>query len=170
MGDQGSRKQLTILDAMILIAGVAFGLWLFGPEFAEAHDDQWLVIVVSILGGVSLAGTPLILMDRFQGGRRWRSGALHWLAMGLGCWAFVPALTTLRLEIVSKRSIAPTCFVYSLPLMGLFLLLATLIGGRPIARWWICRGWWPEWVGMWILVGWAATGCYVLYLVYRDLF
>jgi hypothetical protein len=167
--ENSSRTPLTILDAMVLIAGIAFGLWLFGNEFSQAGQEKWFILVVSVLGGLSLAGTPRILMDRLRGGRRWRSGALNWFAVGLACWALVPALVTLRL-VGSKPSVAPTCFVYSLPLMGLFLLLATFIGGRPISRWWACRGWWPEWFGMWILVAWAGAGCYILFLIYRDMF
>jgi hypothetical protein len=166
---------LTILDSMILIAGVSFGLWLFQDElkfsqlFTAPDDDQWLVVAVSIFTGVSLAGTPLIIIDRIRSGRRWRSGALHWVAIGLAAWSLVPALSLERLKLVSGSAAAKACIVYSLPLMGLFLLLATIIGGRPVSGWLNCRGWWPEWLGMWILIGWAAIGCYVLFLVYHDL-
>jgi hypothetical protein len=176
MSEHGSREQLTILDAMFLIAGAAFGLWMFLDEFestqlfAEPDGEQWLLVVTSVLGGLSMAGAPIILLDRFRGGHRWRSGALQWLAVGLATWSLAPAITLARMQVTGNAGLAGSCFAYSLPLMGLFLFVATLIGGRPIQRWWTCRGWWPEWFGMWVLVGWSLAGLYVLFLVYRDLF
>ena len=168
-----SRQQLTILEAMVLIAGVAFGLWLFQENIGRGQPlsgDFWLVCGVAVFGGLSLAGTPIILFDRFRKQRRWRSGAFLWLGMGLACWGIAPAIAMIRLKLGSDRSMAVSCFAYSLPLMGLFLLFACVIGGRPVPRWWTCRGWWPEWFGMWMLVGWSLTGLYVLFLIYRGLF
>lgn len=171
----GSSEQLTIRDAMILIAGVAAGLWMFQHQirydqlFADPAGEAWLVTAVSLLGGASTAAVPLLLIDRIRTGRRWRSSALCWLAVGLGSWSFVPALVVIRLKL-ARHEAAVACYAYTLPLMGLFLFTALVLGGHPPPRWWACRGRWPEWLGMWILVGWSAAGGYVLYSIYSELF
>src|SRR5262245_33715789 len=112
MSGSGSREQLTIRDGMILIAGIAFGLWLFHDELkferllSEPDGDAWLATASAVFGGVTLAATPLIVFDRLRGGRRWRSGALNWLALGLGCWSFAPALVIVRLNLAKDPQIA----------------------------------------------------------------
>jgi hypothetical protein len=175
MSESAPRDQLTILDAMTLIAGVAVGLWLFHDKlkfaelFEKPSEEAWIVLAVALLGGISLVGTPMLLVARARGRRRWRSGAMQWFALGLGCWGLAPPIALMRLKIASGGETALSCIVYTMPLMGLFLTAATLIGGRPVPRWWSCHGWWPEWFGMWMLLGWAATGCYVLFMIYRDI-
>ncbi len=156
---------------MVLIAGAAYGLWLFQDEFSGSSvADNCLFAAVAVLGGISLAGVPIVIIDRIRTGRNWRSGALLWFAVGMTAWSLAPAVTFVRLKVSSDHSIAGPCFVYALPLMGLFSLATIFIGGRPVRRWWTCRGWWPEWFGMWMLVGWAGVGSYVLFLIYQDLF
>jgi hypothetical protein len=65
MPESGPRKPLTILDAMILIAGVAFGLWLFQDKlkFPELFTDGGLVAAGGRNGsgcGCSSAGRPSV--------------------------------------------------------------------------------------------------------------
>ncbi len=172
------RQQLGLREAMILIAGVAVGLWLFADRIKQlpSNDlDDWLVVLVAVLGGVSLAGAPVLLIDRSKHRRRWRSGAFMWFAVSVGCWGLAPAIALVRLKPVPPPmappgTMASVCFVYTLPLMALFLLGACGVAGRPAAGWRRCRGWWPEWLGMWMLVGWSAVGVYVLVRIYMDLF
>ena len=173
MPHSNPREQLTIFDSMVLIAGIAVGLWLFQENIGRGsptEGDFWLVCGVAVFGGLSLAGTPIVLLDWLRSRRRWRTGAFLWFALGLASWGIAPAVALIRFKVGSDRSMAVPCFVYSLPLMGLFLLLACVVGGRPVPRWWTCRGWWPEWFGMWVMVGWAITGVYVLFLIYKELF
>ncbi|GEM_PF-2863132 len=172
------QQQLGIREAMILIAGVAVGLWLFADSIKQlpSNDpDDWLVVPVAVLGGISLAGAPVLLVDRSKRQRRWRSGAFMWLAVSAGCWGLAPAIALARLRTPSTQmappgTMASVCFVYTLPLMALFLLAACAVAGRPAAGWVRCRGWWPEWFGMWMLVGWSCVGLYVLVRIYMDLF
>lgn len=174
MPNSAPRKPLTILDAMALIAGVAVGLWLFLNKihfqrlFIEPDDEEWLVTIVALLAGASLAGGPMLLLDRLRARRRWRTGAFLWFGLSAACWGLAPAIAVARLKIVSDEGMAMPCFVYSIPLMGLFGFLSSLIGGRPSPGWLSCRGPWPEWFGMWIAAAWAAAGSYVLFLTYRD--
>ena len=165
------HEQLTILEAMVLIAGVAFGLWMFNDKREKnSEPDGWVIVAVSVLGGSSIAVVPMMLVDRIRHRRRWRSGAFLWFGIGLVCWGLAPAITIERLKISGHGSVAPTCLVYMLPLIGLFFLAAAAVGGQPIRHWWTCRGWWPEWLGMYVLIGLAATGVYVMYSIYKDLF
>src|SRR5262245_23427431 len=105
MSQRGPRDQLTILDAMLLIAGIAFGLCLFQEKlkfaklFTSPDHDEWMMFAVSILGGLSLAGAPIIVLDRARRGHRWRSGALNWLAMGLASWSLAPVFILARLKV-----------------------------------------------------------------------
>jgi hypothetical protein len=174
MSPNAPRQQLTILEAMVLIAGIAFSLWLFEEDldrYSPWDVEGWVMIAVAVLGGISLAGGPMLVVDRIRNRRRWRSGALLWFAISLAAWGLAPALTVIRVNPGGTTgSMAGPCFFYSLPLMGLFSLVACAVAGRPARRWWTCRGWWPEWFGMWVLVGWSATGAYVLFEVYKDLF
>jgi hypothetical protein len=167
MSPQSPRQQLTILEAMVLIAGIAFGLWLFDDDVDIPKDiEDWVLIATDMLGGLTLAATPLFVVSGWR--RRWRSGAFLWLGMGLVSWGLAPAIIVERLT--TSSSAAPACFVYILPLIGLFFLMACGIAGRPIRRWWTCRGWWPEWLSMYVLCGWAVVGVYVLFQIYKELF
>ncbi len=176
MPNAAPRQPLTILDAMLLIAGVALGLWLFLDEidfrslFVEPDDEEWLVTMVSLLAGASLAAGPLMLVHKLRSRLRWRTGAFLWFGLSVACWGLAPAIAMARLKIVPDEGMAGPCFIYTIPLMGLFVFVSCLVGGRPVAGWWSCRGSWPEWLGMWFVVAWAATGAYVLFLVYKDIF
>ena len=170
MSPRVPRQQLTILEAMVLIAGVAFGLWLIKDPFNSSDPPGVVIVTVEILGGLSIAGAPMMLLDRFRHSRKWRTGAFVWFGLGLVSWGLVPAITIERLNLGKQGGVAPICYIYMLPLMSLFFLTACAISGRPVRQWWTCRGWWPEWVGMYVLVGLAVVGVYLMYGIYAALF
>lgn len=163
-----------IRDAMVFIAGIALGIWLFVDDLKKLPSREfglWVQCYIAMLGGMSMSGCVLLTIDRFQYRRHWRAPVLAWFAIGLTAWSLAPAITILKIKEAAKQSwkvgdLAPACFIYTLPLMGMFLFVATLVGGRARREWWACRGWWPEWLSMWCLAGWSLAGIYVLKVVY----
>jgi ABC-type proline/glycine betaine transport system permease subunit len=112
----------------------------------------------------------MLLVDRWRTQRRWKPGALLWFGLSAACWGLAPPIALARLKWISDEGMAMPCFVYSIPLMGLFGFVASVIGGRSTSGWWACRGPWVEWCGMWMAAAWATVGAYVLFLIYKDAF
>lgn len=167
------RQRLGIGELMLLIAGLAVGLWVTGlgqkpaPDFGPAGEAIFL-IVIGTLAGLSLVGPPLLLLRRRKG--RWRPGQILWFATGTATWLLWPPVVYKR--VVQGRgmgeSTSGVCYVYGTPLMALYLTLALLAGG------WLRRGRrrrrrsWHETFGLLLGLAWACTGLYVLYLLYSE--
>jgi hypothetical protein len=169
---------LTILDLVVLIAGLSVGIWLAigmigkgQPERAE----QWLILVAFVLGGLSLVGPPLLLRDRFRRRARLRVGEVLWFCQGTAAWLLWPPIVVRHVQAKpgETATMATICYVYGTPLMALYVTLALLAGG-----WLPLRGRrrrrrrsFTETFGLILGVAWACTGLYVLGLIYKsDLF
>ena len=61
---QRAIQRLTILELMLLVAGVAIGIWVGIEDFREdANTDppgvRWVLSLTAVLGGISLLGPPI---------------------------------------------------------------------------------------------------------------
>jgi hypothetical protein len=179
MTDDGTRR-LTILDLILLIAGLAVGLWLaigviggWPPE----NEESWLYFLIFVLGGISLIGPPLLLRERFRGRVRLGLGEWFWFCQGTAAWLLWPPIIVHRFQdkVEVGRPMAGVCYAYGTPLMALYITLALLAGGwlrpRHVRRRARGRRRWTETFGLLVGLLWACTGLYVLVLIYRrDLF
>ena len=165
------RTHAAIWELLVLIPGIALGLWLVVPGLgAPWHDHHNIVLVIgAILGGVSLVG-PLLLLKSLRvrsRARPWRAGRVLWFAQGTASWLLWPPMIWSRAH---GRDLGPAsvCYFYGTPLMAVYVTLALLAGGwlrprrrrhRPLP--------WRERFGVLLGLAWACTGLYVLYLIYN---
>jgi hypothetical protein len=168
-------RNLTILDLLILTAGIAVGLWLISQSLAAQPPDAeaWLMAVTFGLGGLSLAGPPLLLWRRSRGGwRRLRTGELFWFCQGTASWLLWPPAIYVRVQ--GKKAMgdgmSEVCYFYGTPLMALYIVLTLLAGGwlNPRRRRPRRRRSWTETFGLLLGLAWACTGLYVLSILYRK--
>ncbi len=130
-------QRLTILEMMILIAGVAVGLWLFGKNISEGGDPwhiRWVLAVVAVLGGFSVVGVPLLLLELRRRRSRWGAGKVMWFSQGMASWLLWPPMIYLRIRKGDAMEMSGTCYFYGTPLMAIYVTCALLAGG------WLRRG------------------------------
>jgi hypothetical protein len=175
---QHATRRLTILDLVVLIAGLGIGFWLAigihgkgRPESAE----QWLAVVVFVLGGLSLVGPPLLLRERRRRRARFRAGEILWFCQGSAAWLLWPPVVVRHVHAKpgDPAGMAAVCYVYGTPLMALYVTIALLAGGwLPLRRQRRRRQRsFTETFGLILGLAWACTGLYVLGLIYKsDLF
>src|SRR5207249_1728945 len=154
-----------LFELMVLIAGVAVGLSLIAKDFREAGNssDLWFPLIVLVLGGLSLAGPPLLLAERRRRRAPWRAGKLLWFSQGMASWLLWPPVVYGRIRGVEfGRTTSGPCYVYGTPLMAIYVTTALLAGG------WLRRGRrraarrsWRERFGLMLGLAWACTGLYV---------
>jgi hypothetical protein len=171
------RRKISLAEFMALIAGLAVGMWLIVPDFREARTNLDSVGYVllgtsAILGGLSLAGLPLLLREAWvnRGGPRWEAGRVLWFAAGDSAWLLWPPIVVRRIQGSSfGQTNTGVCFAYGTPLMALYVTLALAAGGwfgrrnrRRLAQSW------RERFGLVLGLAWACTGLYVLSLIYRE--
>ena len=170
------RESLSLWELMLLVAGIAFSLWLTrevlqdqaggGPVF-----DVPLVIRVAatILGGLSVVSVPLLLWRRRTRPFPWGPGKTSWFAQGAACWLLWPPVVYRRVLGESIDSMSYVCWLYGTPLMGLYVTVALLAGGwlgrRGRRR---ARHSWREQFGLLLMCLWACTGLYILYLIQGE--
>jgi hypothetical protein len=160
---------------MLLIAGVALGLWLAIPEFQSEFRSEdidrrigaVLMLVVFMLGGLSLVGPPLLLLTARH--RHWQAGRFLWFAHGTAAWLLWPPVVYVRAGGTANRSASATCFFYGTPLMAVYVTLALLAGGRfrRSRRRRMLRSW-QETFGLILGLLWACTGIYLISTFYRG--
>lgn len=169
MKDSGRR--FTILDMMLLVVGLAVGLWLaLGMKGGRPDDEQsWLAFFVFTLGGLTAIGPPLLAWERYRRRSRLRLGELLWFCHGTASWLLWPPIIVHRLDgKAGPGEMAPTCYFYGTPLMALYVAIALMAGGWLPRRRRRARRPWTETFGLCLALVWACTGLYVLALIYRE--
>lgn len=136
-------QQLTLLELMLMIAGIAFGLWLVINDVRRPADKadppfaNWVIGLVGVL---------------------------------MASWLLWPPVSYHRaLKGNLEQSSAWVCYFYGTPLMAIYVTAALLAGGwlrRRGRR--FRRLSWREQFGLIMNLLWASTGLYVLYLIYRE--
>jgi hypothetical protein len=168
-----TRRRMTILDLMLLIAGAAVGLWLvhgLGDGGLPDDEETWLAHFVFVLGGLTAVGLPLLLRERYRRRARLRLGELLWFCQGTASWLLWPPVIYHRVRgDGANPGMAPICYVYGTPLMALYVTISLLAGGRLRRPRLLGRANrpWTETFGLLLALVWACTGLYVLVLIYR---
>ena len=175
---RAGRQRFRLGEAMLLVAGVALGLWLVIPDIQERSNrmspmpDQVMLGVVAVLGGLSLVGVPLLLHERFRGrARLWGAGKVLWFSGGLAAWLMWPPVVIRRVQGGKYGdSMTGVCFVYGTPLMAVWMVVALLAGGwlRKKHRRRAAARSWRERFGLLLGLAWACTGLYILFLLYSE--
>jgi hypothetical protein len=167
---QRPDKRLTIRDLLLLVVGVALGLWLFADRIRSvlAGDESAAWIVVAFLGGLSCVGPPLLLGRRHRLRARLRLGELLWFCQGTASWLLWPPIIAHRIRgRPAGDSMAAICYFYGTPLMAVYVTTSLLAGGwiRPRRG---RRRPWRESFGLLLALAWACTGLYILSAIYRE--
>ncbi len=175
-------RRMHLGEMMLLIVGVALGFWIIMPPtdrgpMLGAMEGGPLPWTSMLLGGVSLMGPVLILLERWRRRRRkvspepWEAGRLLWFCSGTAAWLLWPPIVYQR---VAKgrgfgEASSAMCFAYGTPLMALYVVAALLAGGwlRRSRRRRIRRSW-QERFGLILGLLWACTGLYVLAMLYAE--
>jgi hypothetical protein len=163
-------RRLAIWELCLLVAGVAFGLWLFAINKEDPGVDPFAVLI-GVLGGASVIGPPILLWERRRRRKKWGPGEVMWFAEGMSAWLLWPPAVIHRIKNAPPgpdRAMGAACFAYGTPLMALWVGSALLCGG------WIRRRGrrrrrmlsWRERFGLILSLLWACTGGWVLYLIY----
>jgi len=181
---RSERPRPTIAELGLLIAGIAVAFALFTEAIQSTWDSEGgigdvgefvIVLLGTMLGGLSLVGVPLLLWERRRRPRRrWGPGRLQWFATGAAAWLLWPPVVIRRVtdNAGDHIRIAEICYFYGTPLMAVYVTLALLAG-----RWWRpARSRqrprkslpWRERFGLLLGAAWACVGVYVLSIIYRE--
>ncbi len=171
----GMRRRLTILDMMLLIAGLAVGLWLgLGLIRKDPNAEIEFTVLLAaayLLGGVSLIGPPLLLWQRYHHRPRKRLGVgeSFWFCQGTASWLLWPPVIVRRVGgIEGPGPMSGLCFAYGTPLMALSITITLLAGGwLRVRRRRRKPRHWTETFGLILGLLWACTGLYALSILYR---
>ena len=163
-------RRLVIWELLVLVAGVALGLWLFTKDLKDpGTGKRWVMAIVVVLGGCSVVGPPLLLWERRRSKAVWRAGRILWFAQGTAAWLMWPPMVAVRVrgEGIGQTSTG-VCYFYGTPLMALYVTLALLAGGwiRPRRGRRRRRTSWRERFGLLLGLAWACTGLYLLATLY----
>ena len=172
--NRSGPRRLTIRELGLLIAGIAVGLRLIGMS-DMVGEYPWYAPLVGVLGGMAAVGPPILLWERRRRRRRWGPGETLWFTTGVSAWLLWPPIIYHRVRppgvpaFGNEGAAATFCFLYGTPLMALHVVLVLLCGGwirrRGRRRRPLC---WRDRFGL-ILGGlWAATGLWVLYMIYTE--
>jgi hypothetical protein len=186
-GDRMSLGQL-----MILIAGAALGLGLL-PLGSLSHlavygpsGVSWQGLVIALYGtvsGVTMAAFVLLIVNRLHVRRTWGPAAVSLFTAGITAWIFLPMVAVswihasgafepfslyLRINLAhNPGSYALEAFYYFWPVACLTLFVGCWLS-RQAPEWWALRGWWAEWLGMWVLAVWAVPSVPIIIGFFRT--
>jgi len=171
------QDRLTIGRLLVLTAGVAVGLALFAPHLGADNitdTEDWRGIANALVIGLALPA-PLFCLPRVFRNRSLGAGGLFALAAGLGVLLLVPPAIV---EWAARNSPASTndnfsaaaCLFYSIPLMGLWYLLAAIVSGHAGRRLFEPATPWIERYGFGLAVAWSPLGVWLLVDVYAGVF
>jgi len=177
---KATTDQLTIAESLFLTAGAAVGLWQvtaatqelsFLHKPAEFGWSGGVLIFYAVLSGMTMAAVLLMIRAQLHQRRTWPPAAIVLFAAGLLAWCLLPLATNgfvlnaethrpLDWELERFAAYDPGAFTLAgcfhlWPLVSFGLLLVCGLSGAA-APWWMLRGWWAEWLGMWTLVAWSA--------------
>ncbi|MDB5352325.1 MAG: hypothetical protein JWN86_3572 [Planctomycetota bacterium] len=168
-----SRVRVTLFELMALTAGMAIGLWLIVPQLRKGPTAGSPNVVMGLLafslGGLSLAGPPLLLWERRRSRRTWGAGRVMWFSQGMASWLLWPPIVYSRARGGDLPGMATGCYMYGTPLMAIYMTAALVCGGwlrkrRRRAR----RHSWRERFGLGLALVWACFGLYILSIFYRE--
>jgi hypothetical protein len=188
-GDRLSLGQL-----MILVAGAALGLGLL-PLGAATHlpvvgpnGISWQGLLIGSYGtlsGVTMAAFVLMVAGRLRARRTWGPAAVSLFVAGLTAWLFLPMVATTWVQVSGKfepfalllrinlahpmGSYALEAFYHFWPVACLAMFVGCALSGQ-VSGWWKLRGWWAEWLGMWVLAAWALLSIPVMIGFFRTYF
>ncbi len=159
------RDALTILRILLLTAGVAVGIQVFGWE-----KDKLLLLPLAnaVVIGLSLPA-PLFVVGRArQSPGAMGPGSMFAMTMGIGSLLLLPPPIIAKL-VIARESSAPLCLYYVMPLAAIWFLLGALLAGQ-ISRRLFDRGRtpWTERYGYFLAVLWSPLGVYHLVNFYRE--
>lgn len=167
-----THDRLTVWELMVLIAGVAIGLWtLLGTTWDSGDNDAWTLLIVAVLGGLSVVGPPLLIWERRRTRRPFTPGRFLWFTQGTAAWLLWPPVMYLRArgkDAEVAQGTAGMCFFYGTPLMAVYVTISLLVGGRLRRKHWRRARSWRERFGLLLALGWACTGVYLLAKIYRE--
>ncbi len=185
---RGRNRRFSVVDGMAFVAGLAIAFWVFREPLLQAWNeppppgsmgfrpffawiDQFVYALVTVLlGGLSLAGIPLLLRDHQARPRRWGPGKTLWFAQGTAAWLLWPPVVYQKLSRPgTKESVSAICYFYGTPLMAVYMVAALWAGRslrqkRRAERRVLC---WRERFGLILGLAWACTGLYLLSMFYR---
>jgi purine-cytosine permease-like protein len=167
------RDRLTIARLLLLTAGVAVGLGVYAPDVSLPEGssvdrrERWLGVANAVLIGLALPA-PLFAIGLQRRERvALGVGGLFALMASLGALTLMPAMLMMRLSRASSG--AALCLHYALPLMGLWCVLAAVVGGQ--ARFLFRKDApWLDRYGAFLALLWSPLGVRHLIWIYRDLF
>lgn len=178
---QSPGRRMHLGELMLLIAGLAVGIWLFMPQGGgprlEGLEGGVIVWTAGALGGLSVMGPVLLLSERWRcrrSGKRpepWGAGRFLWFTSGTAAWLLWPPIVFQRVARGREfdGSTTAVCFAYGTPLMALYVVIALIAGGwlRRSRRRRLRRSW-RERFGLALGLLWACTGLYVLAMFYAE--
>ncbi len=176
------NERLRIAEMLVLTAGIAVSLWITLPILGQPYDASdgdpiqlipvFLRVIIAVLGGVSFVGVPILLLRLRRDRSRWGPGKMAWFAHGTASWLLWPPIIHWQVTAKGEMPWSAVCWLWGTPLMGVYVTASLLAGGwlgrRARKR---MRRSWGEQCGILLALAWAATGLYLIGLLYWiDLF
>lgn len=163
--------RLTIAKLLLLTVGAAVGMSCFSPpssSFNWTLPYSWLRLLSGILCGLSLPGMLFVIRLRLQGGRL-GPGALFTFMSGLASLFFLPTILIAGGGIDEGSRFARPCLNYVMPLVGLWFLVAAILGRATRPKVWLKAASWTERFGYLLAVGWSLHGIWILYFIFSSI-